>query len=99
MTSETLHASDLMAATLITVPPDMPVGSIARLLSERAISSVPVTDAAGKLLGIVTEADLLRRVAGKEDAVRSWIAACSATTTTTRPGSMRGRMGGPPATS
>lgn len=74
MTAETLLARDLMATALITVPPDMPVSSIARLLGERAISSVPVTDAAGQLLGIVTEADLLRRVAGAEDPARSWIA-------------------------
>ncbi|WP_165585642.1 CBS domain-containing protein [Roseococcus sp. SYP-B2431] len=74
MTTETFLARDLMTATLVTVPPDMPVHAIARLLSEKGISSVPVTDTAGQLLGIVTEADLLRRVAGSEDPVRSWIA-------------------------
>lgn len=74
MTAEAPLAADLMATSLVTVPADMPVTSLARLLSERSISSVPVTDAGGKLLGIVTEADLLRRVAGAEDAVRSWMA-------------------------
>ncbi len=74
MTAETLLARDLMSTTIVTVPPDMPVSSIARLLGEKSISSVPVTDATGKLLGIVTEADLLRRVAGAEDPARSWIA-------------------------
>jgi len=73
MTNETVLARDLMTSNLITVPPDMPVTAIARLLSEKSISSVPVVDTEGKLLGIVTEADLLRRVAGAEDPVRSWI--------------------------
>lgn len=73
MTTETPIASDLMATSLVTVPPGMPVTAVARLLGQRSISSVPVLDAAGKLLGLVTEADLLRRIAGAEDGTRSWL--------------------------
>jgi CBS domain-containing protein len=51
----------------------MPVASLAGLLADRGISSVPVTDAGGRLLGIVTEADLLRRLAGSEDVPSSWL--------------------------
>lgn len=67
------YARDLMTEAVVSVRPDMPVNSLARLLSERGISAVPVTDGEGRLLGLVTEADLLRRVAGVEDRPISWL--------------------------
>lgn len=59
-----MKARDLMTPDVITVAPDTPVMGIARLLAERHISAVPVTDAERKVLGIVSEADLLRQVSG-----------------------------------
>ncbi|MFH5926751.1 CBS domain-containing protein [Roseomonas xinghualingensis] len=73
MSASSLRARDLMTEMVLTVPPGMPVSSLARMLSERGISSVPVTDASGHLLGIVTEADLLRRLAGAMDPSLSWL--------------------------
>ena len=73
MIKDDLFARDLMALDVITVRPDLPVTALARLLTDRAISSVPVTTAAGTLLGIVTEADLLRRLAAEEDAPPGWL--------------------------
>ncbi len=70
-----LAARDLMTAEVVTVPPGAPVPAVARLLSERGISAVPVVDAGGALLGIVTEGDLIRRLAGEEDRPASWLAA------------------------
>lgn len=72
MPKEALQAQDLMTAEVVTVRPDLPVTTLARLLADRGISSAPVTDAEGRLLGIVTEADLLRRLAGSEDARPGW---------------------------
>lgn len=72
MSKTSLTAQDLMTTAVVSVRPTMPVASLARLLADRGISSVPVTDAQGKLLGIVTEADLLRRLAGKDDAPVGW---------------------------
>lgn len=69
-----LTARDLMAAHVVTVPPQTPVIAVARLLAERGISAVPVIDKAGVLKGVVTEADLIRRLAGQEDAPRGWLA-------------------------
>ena len=63
----TLTARDLMTTELVTVPPETPVIAVARLLAERGISAVPVLAADGALLGMVTEADLIRRLAGEED--------------------------------
>jgi CBS domain-containing protein len=67
-----LTARDLMTPDVVTVPPETPVMAMARLLSDRGISAVPVVDAAGAVLGIVTEADLIRRLAGEEDKPSSW---------------------------
>ncbi|MFC7542183.1 CBS domain-containing protein [Siccirubricoccus deserti] len=46
--------------------------AVARLLAERGISAVPVLDKAGTVLGLVTEADLIRRLAGAEDQPTGW---------------------------
>ncbi|SHK30667.1 BON domain-containing protein [Roseomonas rosea] len=73
MTTDSLLARDLMTTGVVTVPPGMPVASLAGLLAERGISAVPVTDAEGRLLGIVTEADLVHRLAGKAERAVSWL--------------------------
>jgi CBS-domain-containing membrane protein len=73
MAADRLFARDLMTKEVATVPPDMPVASLARLLSDRGISSVPVIDVKGCLLGIITEADLIRRLAGAEDKPAGWL--------------------------
>jgi CBS domain-containing protein len=69
-----LSARDLMTTEMVTVPPATPVLAVARLLSERGISAVPVLDPVGSLLGIVTEADLIRRLAGEAEEPASWLA-------------------------
>ncbi len=69
-----LTARDLMTPDVVTVPPATPVIAIARLLAERGISAAPVVDADGKLRGIVTEADLIRRLAGEADRPAGWLA-------------------------
>ncbi|MBX6373943.1 MAG: CBS domain-containing protein [Acetobacteraceae bacterium] len=69
-----MRARDLMTTSLVTVPPDAPVEAVARVLSDRGISGAPVVDSSGKLLGMVTEGDLMRRLAAVEDRPQSWIA-------------------------
>lgn len=68
-------ARDLMTVEVVTVPPEMPLTALAKLLAGRGISAAPVTDEDGKLLGIVTEADLLRRLAGTDDTLLGWLRA------------------------
>ncbi|WP_235907731.1 CBS domain-containing protein [Siccirubricoccus phaeus] len=68
-----LTARDLMTPDVVSVPPETSVVAVARLLAERGISAVPVLDKAGGVLGIVTEADLIRRLAGQEDAKPGWL--------------------------
>ena len=57
-----MRAMDVMTPDVITVDPDTSVQAVAKLLSERGISGVPVVDAADQLVGIVSEGDLLHRV-------------------------------------
>jgi CBS domain-containing protein len=51
-----------MTTNAITIGPEMSVQAVAQLLSERGISGVPVVDSANRLVGIVSEGDLLHRV-------------------------------------
>ncbi|MGQ4877699.1 CBS domain-containing protein [Billgrantia sp. LNSP4103-1] len=67
-----MHAADVMTSRVITVSPDTDVREIARLLLEHNISAVPVVDAGDKVLGIVSEGDLIRRVENNEEQHKSW---------------------------
>src|SRR5262249_31403731 len=57
-----MRAMDVMTAEVITVDPNTSVQALAELLSERGISGVPVIDADNRVVGIVSEGDLLHRV-------------------------------------
>ena len=59
-----MTAAEVMTREVVTVGPDSSVRDIARTLLEHRISGVPVVDAAGLLLGVVTEDDLVERVSG-----------------------------------
>ena len=52
-------ASDIMTREVITVSLDTTVQQLAQLLSAHGISGAPVVDSDGKVLGIVTESDLI----------------------------------------
>jgi CBS domain-containing protein len=54
------HAEDIMSAPAITVGPETSVRDIAALFTTRGINRAPVVDETGRLLGIVSRADLLR---------------------------------------
>ena len=56
-----MRAVDVMTPNVITVDPDTTVQDLAKLLSERGISGAPVVDAGGRMIGIVSEGDLLHR--------------------------------------
>lgn len=66
-------AASLMTRGVVSVLPETPVREIALILAERSISAVPVVDGGGQVLGVVTEADLVRRLAGLADAPVGWL--------------------------
>ena len=51
---------------LLTIAPDAMVLDAARMMTERNYGSIVVTDANGKLIGILTERDMLKRVVARE---------------------------------
>lgn len=56
-----MRAQDIMTSPVITVGLDTSIKEIADQLLEHRISAVPVLDSVGKLTGIVSEGDLMRR--------------------------------------
>ncbi|MDI2125442.1 CBS domain-containing protein [Yinghuangia seranimata] len=74
MAHQTVRA--VMTADVVSVGPDTEFKDIVRTIQERRVSGVPVVDAQGRVLGVVTEADLLRKEAtegGTADGPRTHI--------------------------
>lgn len=56
-----LKVADVMNHDVISVTSDTPVGELVRLLLERGLRAMPVVDAERRVIGIVTDVDLLQR--------------------------------------
>ncbi len=56
-----MRAMDVMTTNVITVTPDTSIHDLANLMGAHGISGVPVVNAAGELVGLVSEGDLLHR--------------------------------------
>lgn len=67
-----MKAKDVMTQGVLTVGPGTSVDEIAGLLLERHISAVPVVDTANRILGIVSEGDLMRRPETGTERRLSW---------------------------
>ena len=55
-----MRACDVMTSPVITLRPNAPVHAAAALLCSHGFTSAPVVDPAGALVGIASEADLMR---------------------------------------
>ena len=55
-----MQAKDIMTVNVISVSEDRPVHEVVGLLLKHRISALPVVDSARKVVGIVSEGDLLR---------------------------------------
>jgi CBS domain-containing protein len=67
-----MQARDVMVSPVITVSKAATVRDVAKILIEKRISAVPVVDDSGKVVGIVTEGDLLRRTEAGTERPYSW---------------------------
>jgi CBS domain-containing protein len=67
-----MQVKDIMTTDVITITEDTPVEEIAALLLEHRISGVPVVDADRRVIGIVSEGDLMRRPENDTERPRSW---------------------------
>ena len=65
-----MKASDAMTPRVITTTPDASILEALRLMLQHKISGLPVVDAKGALVGMVTEGDFLRRAETKTERKR-----------------------------
>lgn len=66
--------SELMTKKCISVQPGTSLADAARIMLDQHISGLPVVDSTGKLVGVVTEGDLLRRTElGTADHQAGWL--------------------------
>lgn len=56
--------ADVMNRDIVTVKPETPINDAIHLLSERKISGLPVVNDEGKLVGVLSESDLMWRESG-----------------------------------
>jgi CBS domain-containing protein len=54
-----MKVADVMSRDVLTVEPQTPLRDVARLLFDRGISGVPVCDGERRVLGVVSEGDIL----------------------------------------
>lgn len=62
-----MRVVDLMAADVISVRPETSLRDAARLMVEKEISGLPVTDDGGNLVGVISEGDFLRKEVDRGD--------------------------------
>src|SRR5437667_12223303 len=55
-------ARDIMTSRVVTIDPEASAQDAAQLLYQNRISGLPVVDADGKIVGIITEADIISKV-------------------------------------
>lgn len=67
-----MQAQDVMVHGVISVGPDIPVQIAAHAMVSNGVSAVLVMDISAKLIGIVSEGDLIRRVENDTERRHSW---------------------------
>jgi len=67
-----MRAMDVMTSEVLTVDENASVPAVAKLLAERGISAVPVVDKENRVIGMVSEGDLLHRAETGTERRGSW---------------------------
>jgi CBS domain-containing protein len=67
-----MDANQIMTRFVVTVPPSATMNEVAKALAQHAISGVPVCEADGRLVGIITEGDLVRPLMRSREKRRDW---------------------------
>lgn len=67
-----MHAAEIMTRNVITATPKTEVREIVDLMIKNRISAVPVVDDGGRVIGMVSEGDLMRRVENNTERRDSW---------------------------
>lgn len=56
--------ADVMTRDPITAAPETPLSEVIKILAEKRISGLPVVDQSGKLVGVISETDLMWQESG-----------------------------------
>jgi CBS domain-containing protein len=56
-----LYARDIMTTEVLTVTPETSISEMSKILENRKIGGVPVVDKGGRLVGVITQSDLVER--------------------------------------
>ena len=56
-----LYARDIMTTEVLTVSPETSIADLSKTLENRRIGGVPVVDPDGRLVGVITQSDLVER--------------------------------------
>jgi len=56
-----MNASDIMVRNVITTRPQASISDVVKQLADNNVSALSVIDDTGRLVGIISEADLMRR--------------------------------------
>jgi CBS domain-containing protein len=67
-----MKAMDVMSRDVVTCRPDDEVAKVVKLLAERDVSALPVVDDSGMVVGVISEADLMRREEIDTEKHRPW---------------------------
>jgi CBS domain-containing protein len=67
-----MKVAEVMESNVVSVRPDTAVSDVAKILLSHRFSAVPVLDENSKLVGIVSEGDLIRRVETGTERHRAW---------------------------
>src|SRR6516162_1627290 len=74
MRDQRMNARDLMSADTTAVSPETPLQDVARTLLAHRMSAVPVVEESGRLVGIISEGDLIGRKKTEREARREeWL--------------------------
>src|SRR6185312_15121887 len=68
-----MRAAQVMTPDVLSVDSDATVFEAAELLVGAGVSAMPVVDKTGRMIGIVSEADLIRRAEIGTEPHRSWV--------------------------
>jgi CBS-domain-containing membrane protein len=66
------YVRDIMTTPVVTVRPDTPYRELAAMFRRHRVSGFPVTDDEGRVIGVVSETDLLVLAAADDPGPRGW---------------------------
>jgi CBS domain-containing protein len=70
-----MKVADVMTEKVFTASPDMPLKQVAERMLQYGISGMPVVDGEGRLVGVISETDILfkERAAPERDGLVDWL--------------------------